>query len=191
MMKTLLELMDDELKKMEISEIKGFSSVKEFITSDSKCKEFMKILLKDDIDIPDEGSKIYFISKGRASHSIINYLLGRCLIPFGGIYNKIKFIFSENDISEKEIEKLWLLTALYHDIGYLQKDIANRNLDYQKKFSFYLYSDNTDMNIINNFSTIYPHNMAYSYEQILEYDTYDRNRRKETEEKELSVVYTK
>ncbi len=191
MMKTLLELMDDELKKMEISEIKGFSSVKEFITSDSKCKEFMKILLKDDIDIPDEESKIYFISKGRASHSIINYLLGRCLIPFGGIYNKIKFIFSENDISEKEIEKLWLLTALYHDIGYLQKDIANRNLDYQKKFSFYLYSDNTDMNIINNFSTIYPHNMAYSYEQILEYDTYDRNRRKETEEKELSVVYTK
>lgn len=46
MMKTLLELMDDELKKMEIYEIKGFSSVKEFITSDSKCKEFMKILLK-------------------------------------------------------------------------------------------------------------------------------------------------
>lgn len=38
MMKTLLELMDDELKKMEISEKKGFSSVKEFITSDSKCK---------------------------------------------------------------------------------------------------------------------------------------------------------
>lgn len=176
-----MQLMNNELQNINILNGEGYSSLSKFITKDEKCRKLLKLLLSDDVEMPQEKSPVYYISKGRISHSIVNYLLGRVFSRFSDIYKDINAVLEPVCSSSKDVEKLWLITALYHDIGYLQKEITDNTLDY-KKYKHYLYTDEVyqgdSTHPLYKFSETYPRSMAYSYEQILDYDVFDRERRR-------------
>lgn len=179
-MESLMQLMDNELQNINIPNGEEYSSLRKFITKDEKCRKFLKLLLSDDVEMPQQNSPVYYISKGRISHSIVNYLLGRVFSQFSDIYGDINAVLEPVCSTKEDVEKLWLITALYHDIGYLQKEIIDNTLDY-KKYNYYLYTDEMyqgdRMHPLHKFSEFYPRSMAYSYEQILDYDVFDRERR--------------
>lgn len=161
-MKTLLSLMNEQL-----GEIKGsnFKSVESFIANDKLSTQFIREMLNDkDYDEIDKTSPIYAIAEARARHSVITFLMGLVFGKFHAMIPKDKF-------------KLWLMISLYHDIAYTSKYITQGNLNYKDEFSPFLLTDEYDESALyelRNFSLTAKDVFAYTYDQILAYDSYAR-----------------
>lgn len=171
--KTLFELINFELQKMNLAE--PYSQLGSFITNDDKAAGFIRYMLSDDsYQVPADGSDLYTIAKARARHSAITYLLGLVFKPFGGIFDSIPSVLNIED-DEQIANKLWMITALYHDKGYYSDYLKKAELNYRITFNRYLLTDtyeNEELKCLNQFSAIYLQTMAYSYNEISAYDLY-------------------
>jgi len=197
-MENLLSLLEREFTKVRNeSQIEEKEELCDITSSNRKSKNVLKKLVDDkNVNMTQKESPMYYLSKGRASHSILNYLLGRAFSPFGELYSNIEQVLDEvagddalkvismstQSIAEKRRrDRLWMLVALYHDIGYFQDAIADEHFDYNS-YTYQLYTDDVNGGEkyaeIKNYSQRYPKNMAYRYSEILAYDKYDRERRK-------------
>lgn len=168
--KTLKELMDDELAQMELPP--DYRILELFINDGKKSAEFIRYLLKDDsYSIPDNDSHLYEIAESRARHSAVTFLMGLAFSRFGDLFVQIPSII-HYDVGYAR--NMWLKTSLYHDKAYSSTYLRDTTLDIQKKFLPFLLTDEYQRNLssINQFSYRYPGTLAYTYEEILNYDKY-------------------
>lgn len=179
-MKTLLDLMNDELIKLKVKKLTHYDRIEDFINDDKLSASFIRELSKGiDYRTPDNNSAIYDIAQTRARHSAITFLMGLVFKESFGLYLEIVKPFElEKDLFIEDSLGLWLLTALNHDIAYTLRSIEDSGLNYKNKYTYYLLQDDyTDMgklSILNRFSTRYPDFQAYTYSEIEAYDLYAR-----------------
>ena len=169
--KSLKELMDDELQKLDIS--RKFTQLEAFINDGKKSAEFIRSMLNDEaFEIPEESTDLYEIAEMRARHSAVTFFMGLVLKRFAGLFDAIPTIVDK----EKDLAmQMWLMTSLYHDKAYSSEFIKRSNLDLEKQFSPYLLTDKYDnikLKVLNEFSYKYPDSLAYTYQMILNYDKY-------------------
>lgn len=184
-MNSLLELMNKEFSKLEIdnSKIKykkeNIKGIEDFISDDKACADIIKYLLKTDfIEYPDKKDEIYDVAQGRARHSLINYLLGCIFKPFGSLYQSFYMLVDHNNIDKNESKIIWLLTALYHDIGYFLKALSDKDYNYRNNFTYYLYEDSDQItDPTYSFADTHSDSLAYTYDEIEEYDIFNRQQR--------------
>lgn len=178
--KSLYELMDEELRKLEISS--EFNSIDKFISDDNTCAAFIRAILNDDdYTIPDQNSDIYEFAKTRAQHSVITFLMGLVLAEFTGISLDIMetiSLMADEKRNPLSFLRPWMITSLYHDKGYYSKHLKNGQLDYRKTFKHYLFTDSyrePELKCFRGFSELHRGLFAHTYDQILSYDQYARN----------------
>lgn len=174
-MKSLKELMNEKLWESSTNNNLDFSSIENFINSDKLSAKYITSLSDGlNFEMPDESSPIYTVAQSRARHSAISYLLGMIFEDFGDLMKKIELTFSE--YTPKQQYALWMLTSLNHDRAYTSDRLNNPELVYSKAFSHALineYSNDSNDRI-----------MAYSAEEMLNYDRYIRafhSKRKDVE----------
>lgn len=193
-MKTLLEYMDEAF--FEIKHGLPFKSVRDFISDDDSCADFIRVILHDEeFSVPEKKSSLYEFSKARARHAVIMFLIGIAFSRFDGLEDDVmQKMMLEDDADSTEAAnrhkvflRLWMLTSLYHDYGYYSSYLEQEDVVFSKLARYYYlfdenYSDNR-MKPVCGFSEKYPAAMAFSYGEILAYDKYSR--------KYLKSVYTK
>lgn len=180
-MKSLLDLMDDELHRLPLP--LKYTSVSEFINDDESSATFIRDLLKDDdFQTPDKASDIYDFAKTRARHSAITFLMGLVFRRFAGIFPLIPQTATLPTHSDKKTSdqalRMWLITSLYHDKAYYSEYIKSGSLDYRKTFKYFLLTDDYSderLECILNYRHNCPRAFAHTYANILSYDQYARN----------------
>ena len=182
--KTLLDLMNSELQNLSVSG--KFSKLERFIKSDKEAQAFILDILKDDsIFSPAEKNlshtRIYSVTQARARHTAITFLMGLVFSKFENIYYNIHSVIAKE---EKANQKLWLLTSLYHDIGYYSDYLRSGDLDYNSTFNNRLFEDGEIPFENNDFSKKYPCVFSYTYQEILQYDIYSRDYHRERGDEE-------
>lgn len=172
-------------------EIKGelpYSSVEDFIKNDTKSLEFICSILHDDIfEQMNKQDDLYILSKTRARHSAVTFLIGLTLfkyLDFEGMILTSSYIpkFS----GHSAVVRLWMITALYHDYGYFIEDVGNGEVDYKSKVKYYLLDDlytNEYLKVLQKFSVYHSDVLAYTYDEIEKYDMCSRQRRKDSLER--------
>ena len=185
-MKPLIDLINEAY-----AGVKGdlpYASVESFITNDNKSAEFIRSILHDnEFEKKKKNSNLYALAKTRARHSAITFLIG--LIFF-------KYLdFEEMILNSSYVQKysghsaairLWMITALYHDCGYFLEDIGNPEINYKSKVKYYLLDDSymrDELKILEQFSIYYRDVLAYTYDEIENYDTCSRQWRKDLAER--------
>lgn len=179
---TLEQILDCELGKLPIN--KHFKNLNLFLNNDNDCAEFINILAAENImHIPPNGDNIFKISKKRAQHTVLTYLLGLAFLQFAE-----QFIFSSSsdnaDLERKEFLEDWRVTAIYHDIGYFNKHITDSAYDLREDVTYWLLTDsytnvrNKSLECLNGFYCNFPSIFAYKYKEIESYDKYSRERRR-------------
>lgn len=172
-MKTLLELMDDELQKLSVE--KEFQHLESFITNDKESSRFISSL-NDGFEfiMPNESDDLYEVAQGRARHSAITFLMGMVFKDFAGLYDLIGSTVNKSNV-EKANLAIWLMTALNHDRAYTSTHLKNPNIEMRKQFKYDVLS-NEHPNTHNNgvFNINYDKTLAYSYATIDAYDSYSR-----------------
>lgn len=168
-MDTLRDLMNEEIAKLNHSKYKR---IEDFINRDVDSATFMRDILGDPDFASGEGYDLKAdIAQSRARHSAITYLMGLVFRPFYEFEMDLPADLQTSDTPQK----LWLLVALYHDIGYLSERLKNPNFNYDS-FRYKLFTDIYPSELANliSFRTDYPEALAYTYKEILTYDEYAR-----------------
>lgn len=168
--KTLKELMEYELSQMSLPT--DFGTLELFINDGKKSAEFIRYLLKDNsYKIPNDDSPLYEIAESRARHSAVTFLMGLVFSRFGDLFAKISSIINRGP---EFALNMWLITSLYHDKAYSSTYLKDTSLDIQKAFSPFLLTDNSQSNLplLHKYSIRYPGTLAYTYEEIFNYDKY-------------------
>lgn len=169
--KSMQTLIDEYLK--ELSREKKFSdyaTLSSFITDNKKTKGFINLLLGDSAykEITEDKPA----ALDRAQHIAITYLLGVVLWPFIQ-----SFLPNLNTTLMTEIKDMWILIALYHDLGYYSKYLTNGNVEYNDISKYDLFTDtysNDKLLGLNDLTSNNPGILAYRYDEILAYDRYAR-----------------
>ncbi len=171
-MKSLYDLINEELVWLAKNKYTKYDNLDLFITDDKKSADFINSLTESfEYETPDNDSQLYQIAIGRARHSAITFLTGLVFKKFLGIYDDINNILGQPDTAFK----LWLMTSLNHDRGYTSAYITQGELDYNKKFKYYLLSRNyADIPLLDEYDNKYPNSLAYTYQEINGYDRYAR-----------------
>lgn len=169
-METLLNLMNAEIHKLNYS---GFKKLEDFITKDSDSAKFMRTILNDPNFIArDEENIEASLAESRARHSALTYLMGLVFLPFYDFKRDLPADIRTSDCWSK----LWLLVALYHDIGYFSDRIKNPNFEYSS-FKYQLFTNDyqEELAVLKSFPIDYPSAFAYTYAEILSYDEYAKS----------------
>lgn len=179
---TLLEYMDEAYSEMRHT--LPFKSVREFISDDDSCANFIRAILHDEeYSIPKKESSLYEFSKARARHAVIMFLIGIAFSRFEGLEEHIlKTVKHKEDpdcaeTRHKDFLRLWMLTSLYHDYGYYSAYLEQEDAVFPKLVRFYLFDEDYPdswLRPVCRFSEKYPAAMAFSYSEILAYDKYSR-----------------
>lgn len=168
--KTLYELMNNQIANIE-SKI-PYSILDDFITDKKESVLFIKSLSK--VFEVDSDSELYSVAQKRAIHSAITFLMGMVFSEFGNLYKSIASVVG---LGEKNNQNIWLQTSLNHDRGYFSNYLKKPDLDYEKTFKYYLFSNSNDGEKLFDsywFEKEYPNVQAYSVNEILSYDKYVR-----------------
>lgn len=188
--KTLKELMDDELAQMELPS--DYRTLELFINDGKKSAKFIRYLLKDDsYNIPNDDSPLYEVAESRSRHSAVTFLMGLAFSRFGDLFVQIPSIIHYDVGYARD---MWLKTSLYHDKAYSSEYLRDATLDIQKKFLPFLLTDEHQSNLpsIDKFSHRYPGTLAYTYEEILNYDKYaikyHQSKNNEDEKRDHGIV---
>lgn len=186
--KSLKDLMNEELLRLNCQD--KFRSLDLFIKDDDLCAAFIRNLLNDeDYQVPGEKDVNYDLAKARARHSVITFLMGKVFSRFYGIYNGISQGFHPQSSKHREAlnQRLWLLTALYHDYGYHSAYI-NQDVELKGIAPRYLltdeYKEGVLLSSLHDFSSRFQGMMAYTYEEIEKYDQYAREYHRKMGDKE-------
>ncbi len=163
-------------------DVKGelpYYRIQEFITDDAKSVEFIRSILQDDeFNMPSRGDLLYNLAKARARHSAITFLIGLVLFKFENFERMIlDSSYMQRTDGHTAAVRLWMLTALYHDYGYSLTDIRNAEIGLKSKIKYYLLDDtypHEQLKILRQFSTCHEDALAYTYDEIEEYDKCSR-----------------
>lgn len=171
-MNSLYDLINNELAWLKKNGYTQYDSLDLFITSDERSAEFISSLTGSfKFETPAEDSQLYQIARGRARHSAITFLTGLVFREFAGLFNKIDDILKKDNTAFK----LWLMTSLNHDRGYTSEYITQGDLDYKTKFKYYLLSGKCEgVEALEGYDDKYPESLAYTYQEIKQYDKYAR-----------------
>ena len=156
-----------------------FPSVKEIIASDENSAAFIREVLDDeDYTALEYDNPLFEFAKSRAQHSVLTFFIGLVFLDFCYLRRNIaKTVLNSDD--EKDVISLWMLTALYHDWGYHSNDLTKMDLDFRKIIKYDLltddYKEESWLQVLQDFSRLYPHILAYSYDEIKSYDKYARS----------------
>lgn len=162
--------MNNQISNIELETT--YKKLDEFITKDEKSVLFIKSLSK--IFKVDSDSELYDVTQARARHSAITFLMGMVFSEFADLYKSIASVIG---LGEKYNQNIWLQTSLNHDRGYFSAYLKKSDLDYEKTFKHYLFSNRKDNEAVSNaywFEKEYPNVQAYSVDEILSYDKYAR-----------------
>lgn len=166
--KSLYELMNLELKKMNLP--KELSDLSNFISDDKKALNFIKYMVKD-IGF-DETQEL---AQSRAIHSVINFLMGKVFQNFESIYLMLNI--NTNYKNDKNNDKLWLYTSLYHDYGYFTTFINDSKSEIDKLVKYNVLDDiynDSKLSSLNFFKSRYPDFFHNTYEEIENYYRYSK-----------------
>ncbi|MCI5773698.1 MAG: hypothetical protein MR210_03965 [Erysipelotrichaceae bacterium] len=157
---SLLKLIEEKFKKYRYLE----NSFESIMVDDKECSNVIKKILNDDY-FEKQNDILYSFQQARARHILLTYFIG--------------LVFSDAYLMHKKEhwEKLWFITALYHDSGYYSKEISNDRFDI-KKHKFYLlnsFYNEKKLSCLNDKDNYFKKNvLAHSYDQIEKYDRYIR-----------------
>lgn len=150
---TLKELFDEQLVHLSPFET-TFYDVADFITKDNKSKDFLNSFIYNKKLFPhDEGYNVK-ITKGRARHSAISFLLGLCIGDFCDLFGYCSSIFNDNLISYLYVNepyinyKLWMCTATNHDYGYYSSYVKQTKKLNELPIKYDLFDDSVNWGII-------------------------------------------
>ena len=155
-----------------------YSSIKEIIATDENSAAFIREVLDDEnYTALERDNPLFEFAKSRAQHSVLTFFIGLAFLDFCGFRRVIaKTVLHSDD--EKDVISLWMLTALYHDWGYHSNDLTKNDLDYRKIIKYDLLTDDYKkvnwLQILQDFSRLHPHILAYTYDEIKAYDQYAR-----------------
>lgn len=156
-----------------------FSSVKEIIASDENSAAFIREVLDDEsFSALEHENPLFEFAKSRAQHSVLTFFIGLVFLDFCDFRREIANTVL-NSYNEKDVISLWMLTALYHDWGYHSNDLTKMDLDFRKIIKYDLltddYKEESWLQILQDFSRLHPHILAYTYDEIKNYDRYARS----------------
>lgn len=157
MKKQLYEILEEAFDKLKMPEKYDF---KILLKEPKKSKEFLVGFLKEPLFQKKYTYNVSLI-ESRARHSLICCLLGYYII---NIFN-----ISFEMIQVENFSAIWMLTSLYHDVGYFSRDIGNINLVFSETFSPCLLHD------IEMFPCIQTNVMEHTVQDIINYDKYARD----------------
>lgn len=171
--KSLYDLMCETLNSEKL--LKRYHCLDDIILSDAKSADFIRDIL-DDPEFKEPNSKAvsYQTAKRRARHSAITFLMGYVLSEFCGFAEEVNQTF---DFIKAKKSLLWLITSLYHDVGYFSNYISEKELKYEKVFLYQLLTDayeEKSLMPLGEFSEFRQHCTAYTYDEIRSYDDYAR-----------------
>lgn len=173
-LQTLKDLMCNELNNLKIAD--EYKSLEKILSNGTESAKFIRELIHDDYELPDEMSTLYDTAEMRARHSVITFLMGLVFKNFEGLFDSIPLIIKNHE-SNETAKHIWLITSLYHDIAYHSTYITKATLNYKDNFNPYLLEDIYDnqWSSVNKFSGKFTNAMAYTYEEIEAYDEYARD----------------
>lgn len=143
----------------------------------NECAKFIRAVLKDD-DINQVGkdSTYYQFAKDRSTHAVLTYLIGLCFFDFHDLQRNIAALSnSKSRFKTDEVNRLWMLTSLYHDWGYTSKNVEKSDYKFRGKYDLFedVYSDSR-LKVLLNYSRTYSKTFAHTYDQIKAYGKYSR-----------------
>lgn len=182
---TLTDLINEAYLKIKQS--LPYDTIQDFITNDKKTAEFIRTILQDkEFETPDKKSKIFALAETRTRHSAITFLIGLVLFQYENLENLIlNSSYLRKAGGHNAAIHLWMLTALYHDYGYFLRDTQSGNIDWKIKVEYDLLKDSypdSRLNALQQFSIYHKDVLAYTYEEINEYDQCSRKWRKQWNE---------
>ncbi len=154
--KNLYEVLENTFNKIIVNEKYTFEDV---MAKEAICKKCLKSYLKEPLFEEGYGTNIKLV-ENRTRHSMITCLLG----VYFADYLKINF----RGVGGGSFRTTWLLTALYHDIGYFSEYIQDKNLVFSDIVENYLFSD------VKEFKALDESVMFHTIEDIMNYDKYSR-----------------
>ena len=177
---TLEELFDAQLKQLPFNE-NVYHNVSDFITDDNKSADFLNSFYYNEKLFPKQGNDS-MITKGRARHSAISFLLGLCIGDFCKLFGNCSAIFNDTQgdyiqINEPYINyKLWMCTATNHDYGYYSELVKQQKALDKLPIKYNLFDDSLDWNenILKCFEQQYPKVLKNSYQNIKDYYVYSQ-----------------
>lgn len=162
--KTLRELLEEELKQ----HVKWqHGDIARVLEDEKECQRIINKILNDDAYDQNENQRTLGVTQERAKHILITYLIGSIFSTFGGLGEKIRKDLLEGD----ELDKIWMPTALYHDYGYYDEHIKEFNYNLEQNFKPYLLNEKE----IGSLKELRERVMAYTLEEIINYDKYARD----------------
>lgn len=120
--------MSKELDNLKIAD--EYKSLDKILSNGKESAKFIRELIRDDYELPDETSNLYNTAKMRARHSVITFLMGLVFKNFEGLFDSIPSIIKNPESNEISMH-MWLITSLYHDIAYHSTYIAKSTLNYK------------------------------------------------------------
>ncbi len=152
-------------------------SFEKLIHSGDECAKFIRLVLNDDeFVLTDLSDQHYEFAKDRATHAVLTFLIGLAFFRFEGLEELIGERFFPNSFTaKKDVLRLWMLTALYHDWGYYSHNLSNPNYEYKERYD--VLSDSyleRKIACLNEYGIRYSCAFAHTYQQILLYDKYAR-----------------
>lgn len=177
---TLEELFDAQLKQLPFNE-NVYHNVSDFITDDNKSADFLNSFYYNEKLFPKQDNDST-ITKGRARHSAISFLLGLCIGDFCKLFGNCSAIFNDMQcdymhINEPYINyKLWMCTATNHDYGYYSELVKQQKALNELAIKYDLFDDTLDWNenILKCFEQQYPKVLKNSYQNIKDYYIYSQ-----------------
>ena len=174
---TLFELLEDVYKS--ISNIGmpanpnecgalGKYAFSDFVNNQNLCSTFINDFMTQDDNDKEETSPSVLFHKNRSTHIVITWLLG---ISLAKAFNLTKLPYGFANVS---FERMWLLTAITHDYGYLRKELSNENLtmeDLRKPYDLYTDQYAEPFDCLNNIRKTEEGSsfFTYSYEEVFRY----------------------
>ena len=176
LMMQLMEHIESAFNKISITT--HFTSVKEIIASDDNSAEFIREVLHDEnYTALEHDNPMFEFAKSRAQHSVLTFFIGLAFLDFCDFRRDIAKDVLNSD-NEEDVISLWMLTALYHDWAYHSDDLRKMDLDFHKIIKYDLLTDDYKevswLQALQSFSSIHPHILAFTYDEIRAYDQYAR-----------------
>ena len=175
---SLMDLIEAAFKDSNARKRTHFKTVAEIIRNNNNSAEFIREVLQDeDYHTIDPSSEMYEFAKNRATHSVLTFFVGLIFLNYWKLGEEIKLSVLHS-AQNTDVEQLWMITSLYHDWGYYSEYTQKGNLDFHVVTKYYLLTDQCEeekwMDSIQDFSSRYPHVLAYTYQEIEAYEKYAR-----------------
>lgn len=174
---TLWSMMETELLKIKTKH--RYTSISEALDDEKECCKIIDDILQSKIyEHSEDNMKLPGVTQNRARHILITYLLGKVFGKFCDFDRELENLGRKLS-NHWNAGNLWTLTALYHDYGYYLKDLKN------SQYQFDLIKPNIFGDISLFEASKRNAVMAYTIEEIREYDLVKRKMQQNYDEEKI------